>query len=184
MDFLRGEAWVGAAKDYNRVVGLTLGTGVGSAFMINKQLVREGPGVPPYAWIGGMPYENGIVEDKITRWWIITRYKELITREHLKERDFDVKEIALRGIKNRDKVSLQVFEEMGRRLGWILNPILSEFQAECLVLGGQISKSFSLFANPLKNELQFIPTLKKITRARMIDLSPIYGEASLIFSDP
>jgi glucokinase len=176
--FLRGEAWLGAARGYQRIIGLTLGTGLGSAFMVGNRLVSDGPGVPPYAWVGGMPYEDGIVEDKITRNWIISRYEELSRRKH---RDLDVKAIAMRGAKYRDKASLQTFEEMGRRLGQVLRPIVSEFEAECLVLGGQISKSFPLFSNPLRKELQSVPTLRKITRARMINLSPIYGAAKTIW---
>jgi len=93
----------------------------------------------------------------------------------------DVKDIAIRGIKYRDKFSIQVFNEMGHRLGQVLKQILSEFQAECLVLGGQISKSFILFSNPLREELQSIPTLKGITSAHMLDLSPIYGAARIVF---
>ncbi len=177
--FLRGEAWRGAAQGYNRRVGLTLGTGLGSAFMIGDQMVLKSPGVPPHAWVGGLPYDDGIVEDKISRSGIIARYKELAGEAYLEEED--VKEIALRGLKYKDENSLQVFEELGATLGQILKPVLSDFRAECLVLGGQISKSFSLFEKPLKKQLKDVPSLKKIARARLIDLSALYGAAKLVF---
>jgi glucokinase len=177
--FLRGEAWLGAARDYTRIIGLTIGTGLGSAFMVGNRVIIEGPGVPPYGSIYNLPYEDGIVEDKISRRGIIARYEELTGRRY--RNDLDVREIALRGIRYKDGASLQVFEEVGRRLGQVLKPIVSEFRADCLVFGGQISKSFSLFSNHLKDELQQIYTLKKIVRARMIDSSPIYGAAKLIF---
>jgi glucokinase len=177
--FLRGEAWLGAAKGYKRIVGITLGTGLGSAFMVGDQVVLEGAGVPPNGSIYDLPYDGGILEDKISRRGIIARYKELAGRKY--RESLDVKDIAISGIKYKDKFSIQVFDEMGHRLGQVLKLILSEFRAECLVLGGQISKSFILFSNPLKEELQSISTLRRITSARMIDLSPIYGAAKLVF---
>lgn len=177
--FLRGEAWRGAAQGYDRVVGLTLGTGLGSAFMIDNQMVVEGLGVPPHAWVGGLPYDDGIVEDKISRRGIIARYKELAGKAYSEKED--VKEIALRGLKYKDKNSLQVFEELGSTLGLILKPLLSDFKAECLVFGGQISKSFSLFEKPIKKQLKTVPSLNKITRARLIDSGALYGAAKLVF---
>ena len=177
--FLRGETWRGAARGYNRIVGLTIGTGLGSAFMVGDEIVTKGPGIPADAWIGGLPYNDGIVEDRVSRRGIIARYRELVGNTYSGE---DVKEIALKGLKNGDKNSLKVFREIGIILAEVLTPILSDFRAECLVFGGQISKSFSLFENPLKQLLKKVPTLKKITRARFIDLSPLYGAAKLVFS--
>jgi len=177
--FLRGEAWLGAAKGCKRTVGITLGTGLGSAFMVGDQIILEGTGVPPNGSIYDLPYEGGIVEDKISRRGIIARYKELAGKKY--REGLDVKDIAIRGMKYKDKFSIQVFNEMGHRLGQVLKQILSEFRAECLVLGGQISKNFILFSNPLREELQSISTLRRITPARMIDLSPIYGAAELVF---
>ena len=177
--FLRGEAWRGAAKGYNRIVGLTLGTGLGSAFLVKDEIVIEGPGVPPHAWVGALPYDDGIVEDKISQHGIIVRYQGL-AGSVCSEKE-DVKEIALRGLRNRDKNSLQVFSELGSTLAQVMKPLLSDFRAECLVLGGQISKSFSLFEVPLRKQLKTVPSIKKITRARFIDLSALYGAAKIVF---
>ena len=173
--FLIGEAWLGVAKGYDRVIGLTLGTGLGSAFMVEGRIVKEGAGVPPHSAVGWLPYKDGIVEDKISHCGIIARYKELAGKEYLE--DFDVKEIASRAIKKGDNNGLQVFEEFGFTLGEILKPMVCDFSADCLVFGGQISRSFSLFEEPLKKQLQSVPGLKKIGRAHLIDLSPLYGVA-------
>jgi glucokinase len=177
--FLRGEAWRGAAQGYNRIVGLTLGTGLGSAFMVDDEIMIEGPGVPPHAWVGALPYDDGIVEDKISRRGIIARYRELAGNSPSENKD--VEEIAFKGLKYGDKNSLQVFDELGSTLAQVMKPLLSDFEAECLVLGGQISKSFSLFEAPLKKQLSSVPSLKNITSARLIDLSALYGAAKLVF---
>lgn len=126
-----------------------------------------------------MPYQDGIVEDKISRRGIIAGYKKLAGKNYRK--DLDVKEIALQALKDNDKISLEVFEELGSILGEALKPILVKFKAECLVLGGQISKSFALFSAPLKKQLQPVSRLKKITCARWIDASALYGAAKLVF---
>ena len=44
--FLLGEAWVGAARGHRRAAGVTLGTGLGSAFLEDGRIVDTGPRVP------------------------------------------------------------------------------------------------------------------------------------------
>jgi len=171
--FLIGEAWRGAAQNYNRIIGLTLGTGIGSSFMINGRIVKEGPGIPPKGAIWCLPYEDGIVEDKISQHGILKRYQELGGNY---SEILEVEKISSRALKG-DKISSQVFKEFGLVLGKVLKPIVSQFRAQCLVLGGQISKSFSLFADPLKKELRSVPDLKKVTSSNLFDLSALYGVA-------
>lgn len=185
--FLRGEAWQGAGKDCFRLVGLTLGTGLGSAFMINGQIVVEGPGMRKRndggrwegdypSWLGGLPYDNGILEEKVSRRGMLLRYKELAKRE---TPGVDVREIAEMA-KKGDRASLRLFIEAGSILGRTILPNVLEFKADCLVLGGRISKSFSLFEKSLKKELKSLPGLK-ITQAKNIDTAALYGAAKLVF---
>ena len=171
--FLIGEAWRGAAHGYNRVMGLTLGTGIGSSFMINGRIVKGGSGIPPNGAIWCLPYEDGIVEDKISQRGILKRYQELGGKYSEVLGVKEISHLASRG----DRISLQVFKELGLVLGKILKPIVPEFGAECLVFGGQISKSFFLFADPLKKELRSAPDLKKVTSSDLRDLSALYGVA-------
>jgi glucokinase len=176
--YLRGEVWVGAAKGFNRVIGITLGTGFGSAFYCNGKIVTEGAGVPKDGWIGGVPFNNGIVEDYITRRWFLAKYAELVNSKD----EIDVLRIA--ELANRgDKICQAIFNEMGERLGKVVAPYAEAFQAECIVFGGQISKSFSLFENPLKKELSHIKSLNKICKAAYIDKSAIFGAAKIVFKD-
>lgn len=173
--FLRGESWLGAAQSCNRTIGITLGTGLGSAFMAEGQLVKDGPGVPPYAWIGALPYNGGTVEDKVSQRWLVTRYKELSGQS------LEVKEIAERALLNKDKNSLRVFNELGRTLGEVLTPIAYKFNAECIIFGGEISKSFELFSAPILDALLKVPSVKNVTKATYIELSPIRGSAQMVF---
>ena len=166
--FVVGEAWRGAARGYRRIIGITLGMGLGSAFMVDDRVVTEGPGVPPKGWLWNLPYEEGILEDRVSRRGIVKRYKELTGEE------LDVKEIALRGFRG-DRNGLKVFEEVGLILGRCLKSIAMEFKPDCIVFGGQISKAFDLFKDSLIRELREVRSLKKIARSPQIDLSPLYG---------
>lgn len=177
--YLRGEVWVGAAKGFNRVIGITLGAGLGSAFYCNGDIVSTGKGVPPDGWLGGLPFKGGIVEDFITRRWILARYAEL-TNNNNKELDVvDIANLAFNG----NAICQSIFNEMGERLGEIIAPYAKDFKVECIVFGGQIAKSFSLFKDALNKTLHNIPTLKKITDAQFIEKSALYGAAKLIFKD-
>lgn len=168
--FLRGEEWVGAAKGFRRIIGVTIGTGMGSSFMIDGRIVFRGRGVPRSGWIGGMRCDWGIVEERVSQRWILRRYLELTGR---------VAESVEQIVK--DAASLKVFEELGETIGDVLLPIAQRFGADCIVFGGQISKSFQLFEKPIRDRLDRVPSLKSLGSAKYIDLSPVYGAAKLVF---
>jgi len=65
-----------------------------------------------------------------------------------------------------------------------LRPIASKFEADCIVFGGQISKSFSLFEESLRSELESVSSLKKVAAGQSIDLSALYGAAQVVFGPP
>ena len=170
--FLVGEACKGAARGYSRVIGITVGSGLGSAFMVENRVITRGPGVPPHGWLWNLPYRDGILEDWVSRRGIIRMYREATGLE------LDVKEIADRAYRG-EKHARAVFERLGRILGSVLRPIARDFNAECVVLGGRISRAFDLFEGPLYEELRTIKSLKKVARAQHIDLAPMYGVAKM-----
>lgn len=179
--FLIGECWKGASKNFNRVLGITLGTGIGVSFMKDGQIIHKDDSGAPLLTLWNVPYGDGIVEDRVSQRGIVSRYNELSGENTTVK--ITAKEIAERAIKGKDIFAIQVFKELGSILGKVLKPFLSELKVECIVFGGQISKSFLLFENTLKQELESIPHLKKISRASSIDFSPLYGAAKLIFSE-
>jgi len=172
--FVRGEAWQGAGKSFNRLIGLTLGTGFGSGFMIDDEMVDTGPGVPELGWIGGIPYRYGILDDRISRRGIIARFLEVSGNPIL---DVDVKDIAEKADTN-DAHAIFVFEETGSILGEMLKPVAEKFGAECIVVGGQIAKSYHLFAHSLRKEL---PDSIELRQAENIKQSAILGAGKYLF---
>ena len=174
--FVRGEAWQGAGNGFNRIIGLTIGTGLGSGFMINDEMVDTGAGVPKFGWIGGLKYKDGILDDQVSRRGIISKYLKL-SGSQLK--NIDVKEIAEKA-ETGDVHAAKTFEETGTILGQMLKPVAEIFQAECIIIGGQVAKSYHLFAPALKNEFQ---SAIKITQAKNIEQSALLGVSRFLFKN-
>ena len=175
--FARGEVWSGAGRDYHRVIVFTMGTGVGSAFAIGRKIVDTGPGVPWYGWISGQEYQGGMLNDYISRTYMIERYQELTGVKT------DIKDMAIRA-DSGDEHARGVFAEIGETLGTFLcSHHLEEFGAECLVFGGQISNAFHLFRDSLSDALSKIDCLKEIVPAEDIDGSALKGVARYVFDN-
>ena len=75
--------------------------------------------------------------------------------------------------------ALQIFNEFGSELGQFLKPHLSLFNAEVLVLGGNISKAFEYFGGTLKEQLPEI----KICVSKLNENAALIGSASLFEKD-
>src|SRR5690606_22841735 len=69
LSFLQGEVFCGAVRDQNRVLGLTLGTGLGSA------LYKDGSTEDADLW--NSKFKDGIAEDYLSGRWFLKRYSEL-----------------------------------------------------------------------------------------------------------
>ena len=106
--FARGEAWQGAARDHGRAIVFTLGTGLGSAFVVDGVVIDEGPGVPWLGWVAGRPYRDGIVNDYVSRTFMIERYRGLTGQE------LDVADIAARAHQG-EAAAIRVFAEVAGR---------------------------------------------------------------------
>jgi glucokinase len=143
--FLLGEIGAGAAKGVARTVGVTLGTGIGSAFAIDGHLVTEGPGVPPRGEVWDLPYEGDILEESVSTRAIKRTYT------HLTGATLEVAELAK--IVDKDPAAAEAFHEFGRHLGKSLNAALAAFAPQVIVLGGGISRSPQLFLPAAQQEL-------------------------------
>ena len=172
--FVRGEAWQGAGKGFHRIIGLTMGTGLGSGFMVDDEMVDSGRGIPPLAWIGGLRWGDGIVDDRISRRGIIARYRELC---HEKSEHVDVKEIAGRA-ESGEMYAITVFNETGAILGQMLKSVAELFRAECVIIGGKIAYSYPLFESALKAGFQ---SPIKIIQAKNIEQSALLGASRFLF---
>jgi len=171
--YLLGEVGAGAARGVKRVVCFTLGTGVGSGFAVDGRVVTDGKGVPPGGEIWNMPYEGGIVEDKISTRAIKAAYTER------KGQDREVASIAHYAI-GGDPDAAAVFQEFGKTLGIAIKRLLEDFAPDVVVLGGGISRSAPLFLNAVDEELK--ETGIEVRISELGDNAPLAGAGVAWFS--
>jgi glucokinase len=142
---LIGEIHQGAARGARRAIGLTLGTGVGSAFAVNENVVVEGPGVPPGGEIWNQAYRDGTVEDYISTMAIQSIFEELTGKR------WEVCEIATS--QSHRQEAQQAFERFGRELGTVLRQISAAFAPDRIVLSGGIARAAAHFLVAAKEQL-------------------------------
>ena len=170
--FLLGEVGAGAAKGFARAVGLTLGTGIGSAFAVDGRLVTTGPGVPKDGEIWNVPYENGIVEDFVSTRGIAGNYGRRTGKT------ISVAEIAAAVPSDAD--AQDAFADFGRHLGQVIGSLIADFRAEVVVLGGGISRSADLFLPITRAEIPD-PELQ-VRVSELLDRAPLVGCAVATFA--
>jgi len=161
--FLKGEVFGGAAKGCSKVLGLTLGTGFGSASY------RDGIVEDANLWCDA--YKQGIAEDLFSTRWFVKRFAERTGRSVK-----DVKEM-LAGSSN--EVVQQVFGEFGENLGEYLLTISGRFEFDTIVVGGNIANSFSLFSESLQQVFRRHRRSIAVKRTVLNENAALMGAASI-----
>ncbi|WP_194776558.1 ROK family protein [Pararhodonellum marinum] len=140
--FTLGEFKFGAATNFQHVVGITLGTGIGTGIIANGHLytgIYCGAG----EW-GGVPYLDKTFEDycssKFFRHFHHTKAKSLAKMAATK-----------------DPEAMRIFEEYGRHLGNLIKNLLFILAPEAIVLGGSIRKAYPFFEKSMKETIQTFP---------------------------
>ncbi|HEX2969087.1 MAG TPA: ROK family protein [Bacteroidales bacterium] len=167
--FAVGEAWAGSARKYSRSVSITFGTGFGSAFIADKIPVCDGDQAPRLGCIYHIPYKEGIADDYFSTRWFLKQYKAIKGKELS-----GVKELA--SLSEVDKVVRDLFHEFGEKAARFLAPWLRNFEAEILVVGGNISHAYNLFGKV------FEKTFRDENWNGAVSLSELKEEAALFGS--
>ena len=165
--FLLGELWAGAARGHARAVGITLGTGLGSAFAADERIVSDGASVPPDGSLHLVRFRDSPVEDVISARGLLGRHPA----------HFDGVAQLAAAAREGDDAALQLFEQLGRDLGEFVAPWLRAFGASCLVVGGSIANAWELFGPRLQRTLADVRGVELICPAANIDGAPLLGAA-------
>lgn len=144
--FAVGCVAIGAVPLRGRVVGVTLGTGLGSAFLHDGIPVIAGEDVPPHGSLWHLPFGDGIADDHVSARWLTARI-----RDRLDGIDTVVAGAEIARAGNADAAA--IFAEYGANLGKILSPWVARFGADAVVLGGRICGAFDLFGPALSAAL-------------------------------
>jgi glucokinase len=138
--FAVGEWTAGQVRGIDRCVGVTIGTGVGTAFLTEGWVVRKGDTVPPGGELYKTSYDGKPLEDWISARAILRAYFDRTGQE---EPEIGVKEIAERarsGAADARAVLLAAFGVLAAAL----TPWLERFGVTKVVLGGSISGAFDI----------------------------------------
>jgi glucokinase len=167
--FLKGESLVGAGKGYTNLIGLTLGTGLGSAIQIDE--------VTKDAKLWTAPFRNGIAEDYLGTNWFISRAQE----------GFGIK---IKGVKELvepsfdTQISQKMFSEFGRALGEFLFPYVSKLQTQKIILGGKIALSADLFLPSTQSYLGHLGLSLPIAVSQLGENAALMGACASFLSKP
>lgn len=137
--FLTGEWSAGTVRGHRRAVGITLGTGVGSAFLADGRICDDGPGVPPEGRMDLTEIDGRPLEDTVSRRAILARYGDPAA---------DVHDIADRARAGEERAR-RVLDDVFTGLGAVLGPRLLDFDATALAVGGSMARSWDLVAPAL-----------------------------------
>jgi glucokinase len=168
-----GEARYGAGGGVRRLIGVTLGTGMGSAFVEDGAVLDRGtPGIPADALLYREPFRGEQADEVFSA-------RGLMRRLATTGRSFTDIESAYRSAAAGDPALRGAFEAFAADLCLFLEPYIDAFGAEAVLVAGGISGAFPLFATIFEARLR-IPALPG-TLGRT---AALLGAADLFFANP
>jgi glucokinase len=156
-----GEVLTGAGKDYHNLMGVTLGTGFGSAYSKNK--------ITKDINLGSQLYKDTIADDYLSTRWFLKRYNEL-TGIVLTD---GVKELASLAVES--EIARDIFKEFAINMADFLKKHIEQLEPEVLVICGNIAKASEFFLPDLIEALH--PLAIKL--ARLGENAPLIGAAAM-----
>lgn len=173
--FLLADAKIGKGKKYKYIFYLTLGTGIGGAFMIDGKLITG------YHGSAGEVGHTIINLAGRTHWEDLAANKFIFKK--LGVRFSEAKQRVDRG----DKRAAQVFAVLGENIGIGMANIINSFDPETIIISGGLSSAKKLILPGIKKALRkhVISQDAKRTRVLWSDLGRFGGAlgAALLFED-
>ena len=182
-----GEYYYSGSHIPENYLFVTLGTGIGSAAIINKKIFKGGDGNGME--LGHVLSKNGKeLEENIGKIGIMKRAERLMAKKNTtlsKLDDLDPKGIVKEAFKG-DKVSKKIFREVGEYLGESLVGAIRLLDIKTILIGGGLSVGLELIQDKLEETLEYnlTPYYTKdihIKRAELGNNAGIIGAASLCF---
>jgi glucokinase len=161
--FLLGEAAHGSASRRSRAIGLTLGTGLGSAFLVDGAIVRDGAGVPPDGSLHVLSFRGEPVEERLSARGL---------RARAGDGQLDVRELAV-AARTGNADARRAFTGFATELAEFLRPCVEAFEPAGIVVGGSIARAWDLFGGRLEAAYPSID----VAPAERIDDAALLGAA-------
>ncbi|WP_220034236.1 ROK family protein [Curtobacterium sp. MCSS17_008] len=165
-----GEWAAGAGRRAERVVCLTLGTGVGSAFLQGGAEVDSGPLVPPHGEVHRLTIDGRPLEQTMSSPALRDAHRERSGEDRSVE---EVCALARAG----DGAAAEVLEAALGALGAALATWVDRFDAEVVVVGGSIARSWDVVAPPFRAGLTSAGVAVAVVPALLGSSAPLVGAA-------
>jgi len=161
--FALGETFYGFGKNKQVVLGITLGTGVGSGLIIDGQIYKPNNLTPEFGHISinlkgpkCLCGNRGCIETYLGSRGLLHR---LIKKHKLQAKNG--KEL-YKLAKNNKKQAIKLWEHYGLLLGRSLVNASKAYRPDIIIIGGNISRSFSYFEKSMRHEM------KKVLKNKMV----------------
>lgn len=168
--FALGEFYFGGGKGATSMVGLTIGTGLGSGIIINKRL---------FSGRNGGAGEFGMIE------YLDQVYEYYASGQFFRNVYGLDGEVVFAGAKAGDAEYRYMYEEMGAHLGNAIKAILYALDVELIVLGGSVRHAFPFFQKAMWQRIQTFAFQKAKERLRIevsaLENSGLLGAAALYY---
>jgi glucokinase len=193
-----GEMWQGAARGFQNILCLTLGTGVGGGIVLNGKLWRGPDGtagelghftVEPFGGVHCKCGNTGCLEVYASGTAIVRMARErLVTHSESSLHSIAAAELTsekiFRAATAGDELALAVFHRAGIYLGVAMASFINIFNPEIIVVGGGVSEAWEVFAEParaetLRRAFQVPAQRCRIVRAERGDDAGLIGAAWL-----
>ena len=137
-----GESLYGAGRGLARVIGVTLGTGFGSRFLVDGVAQTAGPAIPRGDGLNDEPWRDSRAED----WFNITGMLRRLAM--IGESFATPKDAALAARAGNQNVAA-MFREYGAEIGDFLRPWVANFSADGVLVLGGIARAYDLFGDQI-----------------------------------
>lgn len=189
-----GERQFGAAQGSDNVAMITIGTGIGSGFIVDGGLLRGATGaaaeightvVDPSGPLCGCGLK-GCLEQFASGLAIARWAKEAVATDpstSILSFAGSIEEITAehvaRAAREYDETARAVLRRAGRALGFGLSNIANIFDPEVIVLGGSVTRAGEAFLGPARDELARMSDAQR-RRPMRLDLSSLEGDAGIV----
>lgn len=156
-----GEQWIGKAKNYKNIIGITIGTGVGGGIIVNSNVLLGNIGIA-----GELGHFSINSNGKVCTCGNIGCYEQYASMtaliKNVKEKYSDIGNLSI----SKDEINGKyIFDELEKGnkeleyvvINWIediskgLVSLAHIFNPEIIIIGGAVSKQEKLFIKPVRN---------------------------------
>jgi len=163
-----GEKWLGAAREFDDMAMLTLGTGVGGGLVLGGHVWHGMTGmaaefghttVEPNGALCGCgnrgcleAYASATAVVRMAREAIASGAATVLARHASSDPEFNAKVVYNLAIQG-DEEARRVFRQVGRALGIVLSDLVNSLNLPIYVVGGGVSNAWDAFAPSIFEEL-------------------------------